>query len=197
MPRTTRSLFLLPAVAALAFTAACSTTVAGTPSADPVAVEAEGSGDAVAWVDQVCQSLLPFVRASGDAPVPSESPDPASLVRAISTYLGDAEDAAGSAIEGMEAAGPAPVAGGDEVVERLSSSLETYQASFRDARTRIERVDVTDRQALLTEVPAAVASLRELAALPNPMAGFEGSPELDRAGREAPGCQQISREFGR
>jgi hypothetical protein len=196
MPRSTPSALLLSAVAAMAFGTGCTTTVAGAASADGVAPSAQGSGDAVAWVDQVCGSLLPFVRTAASPPEPSEAPDPASLVEDITGYLGDAEDAAGSAVDGMAAAGPSPVAGGDAVVERLDETLTRLQETFRDARTRIEGVDVNDRQALLREVPAAVASLEELANMPNPMADLQASPELDRAGQEAANCKQIEREFG-
>jgi hypothetical protein len=196
MPRITPPARILPAVVALALSGGCTTTVPGAASADS-APAAQGTGDAVAWVDQICGSLLPFVRAAGSPPQPSDARDPAALVQNISDYLSEAEDAAGSAISGMAAAGPSPVASGDEIVDRLSSTLETFQTSFRDARTRIEGVDVNDRQALLSEVPAAVASLEQLANLPNPMADLQGSPELDQAGREAAGCQQIAREFGR
>jgi hypothetical protein len=71
------------------------------------------------------------------------------------------------------------------------------QTTLRDAWTRIEGVDVNDRQALLREVPAAVASLEQLATMPSPMADLQRSPELTRAGQEAANCQQIAREFGR
>jgi hypothetical protein len=196
MPRITPPTLLLPVVAALALSGGCTTTVPGAASADSPAA-AQGTGDTVAWVDQICGSLLPFVRAAGTPPQPSEAQNPAALVEQISGYLGEAEDAAGSAISGMSTAGPAPVAGGDEIVEGLSSTLETFQTSFRDARTRIERVDVNDRQALLSEVPAAVSSLEQLANLPNPMAGLQSSPELEQAGQQAANCQQIAGEFGR
>ena len=194
MPRITPPALLLPAVAALVLSGGCTTTVTGAASANGAA---QGTGDAVAWVDQICGSLLPFVQAAGTPPQPSAAPTPATLVQDISDYLSETEDTAGSAITGMAAAGPAPVAGGDEVVARLSSTLETMQTSLRDARTRIERVDVNDREALLREVPAAIASLEQLANMPSPMADLQSSPELDRAGQEAAGCQQIAREFGR
>jgi predicted phage gp36 major capsid-like protein len=195
MPRITPAA-LLPAVAALVLSGGCTTTVPGTASADSAAA-AQGTGDAVAWVDQICGSLLPFVRAAGTPPQPSEAKDPATLIRNISDYLTETEESAGSAITGMEAAGPAPVAGGDEIVAELSTTLESMQASVRDARTRIERVEVDDRQALLREVPAAIASLEALANMPSPMADLQRSPELTRAGQQAAGCQQIAREFGR
>jgi hypothetical protein len=196
MPRSIPSALLLSAVAAMAFGTGCTTTVSGAPSADGVAPAAAASGDAVTWVDQVCGSLVPFVRTAASPPEPSEAPDPASLVEDITGYLGDAEDAAGTAVEGMESAGPSPVAGGDDVVERMSETLTRLQETFRDARTRIDGVDVDDRQALLREVPAAVASLEELAAMPSPLVDLQASPELDRAGQEAANCRQIEREFG-
>jgi hypothetical protein len=195
MPRITPPTLVLPAVAVLVLSGGCTTTVPGAASADTAA--AQGTGDAVAWVDQICGSLLPFVRAAGTPPEPSVSPDPATLVRNITNYLSETEETAGSAISGMDAAGPSPVAGGDEIVDGLSSTLETMQTSFRDARTRIERVDVNDRQALLREVPAAIGSLEQLATMPNPMADLKGSPELERATQEAAGCQQVATEFAR
>jgi hypothetical protein len=195
MPRITPPTLLLPVVAALVLSGGCTTTVPGAASADTAA--AQGTGDAVAWVDQICGSLLPFVRTAGTPPEPSVSPDPETLVRNITDYLSETEETAGSAISGMAAAGPSPVAGGDEIVDGLSSTLETMQTSFRDARTRIERVDVNDRQALLREVPAAIGSLEQLATMPNPMADLQGSPELERATQEAAGCQQVASEFAR
>jgi hypothetical protein len=195
MPRITPPALLLPAVAALVLSGGCTTAVPGAASADTAA--AQGTGDATAWVDQICGSLLPFVRAAGTPPQPAEAANPAALVQNITDYLSETEDSAGAAISGMAAAGPAPVAGGDEIVEGLSSTLESMQTTLRDARTRIEGVDVNDRQALLREVPAAVASLEQLATMPSPMADLQRSPELTRAGQEAANCQQIAREFGR
>lgn len=196
MPRTTPSALILSAVAAMALGSGCTTTVPGAATADSQAVAAQGSGDAVAWVDQVCGSLLPFIRAAGSPPQPADAGDPATLVRNISDYLAAAEATAESAISGMADAGPSPVAGGDQIVDQLSGTLSTFQSSFRTARTRIEDVDVNDPQALLTELPAAVAPLEQLATMPNPAADLRGSPELDQAAEQAANCQQIEREFG-
>jgi hypothetical protein len=196
MPRITPPALLLPAVVALVLSGGCTTAVPGTASAGSAAA-AQGTGDATAWVDQICGSLLPFVRAAGTPPEPAAASNPATLVQDITDYLSETEDSAGAAIDGLAAAGPAPVAGGDEIVAGLTSTLESMQTSLRDARTRIERVDVNDRQALLREVPAAISSLEQLASIPSPMADLQRSPELTRAGQEAANCQQISREFGR
>ncbi|HLU59475.1 MAG TPA: hypothetical protein VKZ81_28780 [Pseudonocardia sp.] len=192
MPRSTPPALVLPAVVALALSGGCTTSVQGSASADSAAVEQV----AVAWVDQICGSLLPYVKAAISPPKPAAAPDAATLVRELRDWLSESERSAGSAIDGMEAAGPAPVDGGDEVVRKLRSSLETMQASFRDARTRIERVDITDRQQLQREVPAAVESVERLASTSSPMADLQLNPELARAGKEAAGCKQIAREVG-
>jgi hypothetical protein len=192
MPRITPPALVLPVVAALALSGGCTTSVSGAASADSAAAE-QG---AVAWVDQICGSLLPYVKAAVSPPNPAAAPDAATLVQDISNWLSESEESAGSAISGMAAAGPAPIAGGDDVVRRLSSSLETMQASFRDARTRIERVDINDRQELQREVPAAVESVERLASTSSPMADLQRNPELAQAGKEAAGCQQIAREVG-
>jgi hypothetical protein len=196
MPRNTPPALLLSAVAAMALGSGCTTTMSGSASADSAEIAASSSGDAVAWVDQVCGPLIPFIRTAGSPPEPSQARDPAALVQNISDYLEEAEDAAETAISGMSDAGPSPVAGGDEIIDRLSGTLSTFQTSFRDARTRIEAVDLNDQQALLTEVPAAVAPLEQLANMPDPIAGLQGSPELDQAAEQAANCQQIEREFG-
>lgn len=197
MPRTTSPALILSAVAVMALGSGCTTTVPGSAAADSEAVAAtQDSGDAVAWVDQVCGSLLPFIRAAGSPPQPSEARNPVELVQNIGDYLGKAEDAAESAISGMAQAGPSPVPGGDQVVGQLSGTLETFQNSFRTARTRIEAVDINNPQELLSELPAAIAPLEQLAKMPNPTANLSGSPELDQAGEQAASCQQIEREFG-
>jgi hypothetical protein len=191
MPRITPPAFLLPAVAALALSGGCTTAVSGAASADSAPAE-QGT---VAWVDQVCGSLLPYLKAAASPPKPAAAPDAATLVRDIDDWLTESEKSAGTAISGMDAAGPAPIAGGDEIVDRLSSTLKTMQASYRDARARIERVDVNNRQELQREVPAAVESVKRLAS--SPMADLQRYPELAQAGKEAAGCQQIAREVGR
>jgi hypothetical protein len=191
MPRITPPALLLPAVAALVLSGGCTTAVPGTASVDSAAVAQ------VAWVDQICGSLIPYLKAAVSAPKPTDAPDVATLVRDINEYFSVYEESAGSAISGMAAAGPSPFEGGDEIVDRLSSTLETMQASLRDARTRIERVDINDRPKLQREVPAAVQSVQRLANNPILMADLTRNPEIARAGQEAAGCQQVAREVGR
>jgi hypothetical protein len=191
MPRINPPALLLPAVAALALSGGCTTAVSGAASVDSAAVAQ------VAWVDQICGSLIPYIEAAKSRPKRGEAPDRTTLVGDLTNWLRASEESAGSAISGMAAAGSAPIAGGDEIVDRLSSTLETLQASYRDARNRIERVDINNQQELLREVPPAVKSVDLLANNPSLMADLQRNPELARAAKEAAGCQQMAREVGR
>lgn len=200
MRSTARPALLLAVVTSVLLAVGCTTTVTGTATARGSAAGAPPSGpppaggapgDAVAWVDQVCGALLPFIRAASAPPPFDGSSDPAALVEGISDYFGETGAAADTAISGMAAAGPSPAEGGDEVVTALTGTLTTIRTSFRDAQTRLDAIDTSDPRAFATELPGAIAPLQELTTLSDPTAGLESSPELDRAGKQAPNCQQI------
>lgn len=209
MPRTPRPALILTALAALLLGAGCTTAVPGVAAPDGAAPPAPtsatsprttGSGEpdaaAVAWVDEMCGALLPFVRTASTPPSLDSSGDPAALVQGFSAYLGQASGSADGAIRGMEAVGPSPVAGGDEIVTRLTETLTTLRTSFRNAKDRIDAIDTSDPQALATGLPAALGPLRSLASLPNPTTDLQSSPELERAATQAPNCQQVEKTAG-
>jgi hypothetical protein len=194
MPRTAPTALVLSALVALALATGCTSTVPGTAAPGSGRSAATTTDDPVVWVDGVCAGLLPFIRTAGSPPQLQQASDPAALVRSLSSYLGQAQSAADSAISSMAEVGPSPVEGGDEVVARLSETLTTFRTSFQDARTRIDAVDPNDQQSLVTELPAAITPLQELADLPDPTAALQSSPELNRASEQAASCQQIERE---
>lgn len=178
--------------------AGCSTPIAGTPAPAAAAPAAPGAPpaqetDAVAWIDEVCGSLLPFIRSQSTPPA-LDAGDPAAVVEGLSDYLGAAEQSVDGAISGMAAAGPSPVDGGDQAVGALTTALNTFRSSIRAAKSRTDAIDTSDPRAILRELPGVVEPLQELADLPNPMAGLEESPELDAAAKQAPQCQQIDAE---
>ena len=62
-PRAGLSLMLAAIVSALLLAAGCTTTVTGSPVADPAPAPTEGPGsDPVLWVDRVCGALLSFLK---------------------------------------------------------------------------------------------------------------------------------------
>lgn len=196
MPRTSRPALLITALAALLLGSGCATAVPGTaapadpsPSAEsPPAAAA--SPEAVAWMDDVCGALLPFGEATAESP-PTVGTDPAAAVPGISSYLTNAGQSLDDAIDGVAAAGPSPVQGGDAAAAELTEALKAYRSTFQDAKTRIDAIDVSDPQALATELPATFQSLGTLADVPNPTALLDSNPELVAAAQQAAKCQQM------
>lgn len=199
MSRTPRPALLLTGAVAALLAAGCTTTVAGTATPAGAPAPAAGSGAAadgtVAWVDQLCGGLLPFVRTVSTSPPLDTSGDADRLVSGLSTYLEQGGTAAETAIGAVSAVGPSPVADGDALVDRLVDTLTAYRATFVDARSRVDAIDTSDRQALVTELPPAIAPLEELATLADPTAELRGRPELRSATEQAPRCRDIETEL--
>ncbi len=196
MHRTLRPALLAITATAL-LTTGCASTVTGT--AEPVGAAAPLSAaapppatqtDAVAWVDGVCGSLLPFVKAASTEPAIDPS-DPKAAIKGLSTYLGKAVSTLDTALTGLKKAGPAPVDGGDQVVATLTGALTKFRTSFQDAKTKIDAVDPTDLAQVASALPAAVQPLQELSNLPDPTADLKSTPELDRAAQKAPNCKSL------
>jgi hypothetical protein len=196
MSATSRPVLLLPVLAALLMgMAGCTSTVPG--AAAPAGQSpAASTADPVHWVDGVCGALLPFVKTAGTPPQLNGATDPTALAKGISDYLGQGASAADSAITGMAGVGPSPVAGGDDVITRLTQTLTTFRASFQDAKAQVDAVDTSNPQTLRTELPKAVAPLQQLASMPDPTVDLQTSPELERASAQAPNCQQVERQTG-
>lgn len=204
MHRTTRTALLLAVLGALG--AGCSTTVTGAASPQPGAVAPPTSPSAaapttpaqlngpraetVAWVDDVCGSLLPLAEAAAVQP-PIDPTDTDAAVRGLSDYLGTLTDTTDTSLSQLEDAGPSPVDGGDEVVERLSGALTIFRDKFATAKADVDAVDTSNQAEVLEALPAAIAPLEELATFPNPTEGLQSSPELDAAAAEAPNCRSL------
>jgi hypothetical protein len=147
-------------------------------------------GDAVAWTDDVCGALLEFTDAVSAQPA-IDPADPAAAVGTISDYFATASESLQSAVAGLDAAGPSPVDGGDEIVDGLRDALTQFRTSFDEARTQLDAIDTSDPQEVLTALPAAVAPLEQLAEVPDPTANLQGNPELNEAAEQAPNCQRV------
>jgi hypothetical protein len=184
------------AVATVALTG-CSTTVVGAPAPDggsaALASNASTTTDPVAWTDQVCGSLLPFVGASTAQPQFNQS-NPGAAVKAISDYLGTAVSAIDQALAGLNAAGPAPVADGDKFVAKLKDALTTVRSSFETSKTAIDKVDPNNITELVTTLPEVLAPLQALSQLQDPTTGLKANPELKAAAAKAPNCQKLNKE---
>ncbi len=150
-----------------------------------------GETDAVAWTDEVCGALAGFTRAATARP-DLDLNDPGATVRGLGDYLGSTTAALDDSISRLDAAGAAPVDGGDEYVSRLTNVLTQIRASFDAARARIENIDpASSATPLATALPEAMAPLRALSNLADPTAGLRSSAELQAAAEQAPNCRQL------
>jgi hypothetical protein len=194
--RSTGTLLLAAIVVATVILTGCSATVAGAPAptggSSALAPNASTTTDPVAWTDQVCGSLLPFVEASTTEPQFDPS-NPGTGVKALSDYLGNAVSAIDQTLAGLDAAGPAPVADGDAFVAKLKNALTIVRSSFETSKTAIDKVDLNNITQLATALPELLAPLQDLSQLQDPTTGLKANPELKAAAAKAPNCQKLNK----
>jgi hypothetical protein len=174
MPRRTRTLLLVPLAAAALAVAGCSTTVPGTPyplGAGPVAAPA-AAGDTTAWVNQVCGTLLPALRASANSPdVDFTDVDKASDT--LHQHLREVSEAAGSGLAELDRVGPSPTPHGDELVAQFRAGLVALQQ-------------------LSPDTPAGAGGTRAPAPAPvNPFTLLSEDHELAAAAAQAENCSAL------
>lgn len=91
---------------------------------------------ATQWLDRVCTALLPAARS--DQPPAVLPTDPVGTRDRWADYLERRAATLGSAVDGINAAGPAPVEGGQQVTDSVTTLLrsraETARASVGDLR---------------------------------------------------------------
>jgi hypothetical protein len=193
-----RSALAITAVAAVLFGAGCTVAVPGLPApsgAAPAAgVAVPTVTDPVAWMDTICTALLPALKTRATQPE-LDPANPRDSIAALSTYLGEAGPVIDGAINGMGAAGPSPIAGGDEAVAALRTTLTAYRDAARDAKTKIDAIDTSSRATLTAQFPEAQTQLATLSNVPNPAADLGSNPELDRAAAQAPQCRQAAAQI--
>lgn len=149
-----------------------------------------GTGDAVAWTNEVCGALTGFTRAATTGPRVDQS-DPVAAAQGVSRYLGSTSEELQRSLAALDAVGPSPVEGGDQYVARLEEALRSIRTGFESARTQLGAVDAADPEALTVAFPAAVAPLQELRDLPDPTEGLRSNDELRAASEQATNCREL------
>lgn len=193
-----RMALVTAAVATVLLGSGCTTLVPGLPApsgATPAAGQAgPAETDPVAWMDKICTALQPAIKLQETQPE-LDTANPRDSVAALSAYLGNASTTVDGAINGMAAAGPSPVEGGDQAVSALTKTLGAFRDAAREAKTKMDAIDTSNARELATELPAAVEPLTKVANLPNPAAELGSNPELDQAAAQAPQCRQIDAQL--
>jgi hypothetical protein len=195
MHQTPRTALVVAAIAAVLLGGGCTVPVPGLP-APSGAAPAAGTAvpietDPVAWMDKICTALLPTLKTRATQPK-LDAANPRDSITALSAYLGEAGPVIDGTLNGMSAAGPSPIAGGDDAVAALRTTLSAYRDAAREAKTTLDGIDTTNRSTLTAQFPQAVAQLTALSNVPNPAADLGNNPELDAAAAKAPQCRQAS-----
>ena len=196
MHRSIRTALIAAGTVTVMLVAGCSTTVSGTaaPAGAASSAGAAATGDPVTWINGVCGSLLGFVKTVSSPPA-IDSSSPEKAVKGLSTYLGSAVTAIDKATTDIKAAGPSPVAGGDQAITTITDTLGKFRTSFQSAKTKIDAVNPSDLSQVATALPEALTPLQDLSNLPN-TTDFNSTPELDKAAQQAPNCQALSTSGG-
>jgi hypothetical protein len=179
-------------VTSVLLTAGCTTTVGGTPTADPAPIPTEGPGsDPVAWADRVCEAVLSFVVPATSAPNFTATSDLPAVQRAVSAYLGTVATGAQQGKAQLAEIGRAPEPAGDEAVGRAQSAMGALEKDLGGAKAAMDGADASDPDAfmaILTQVESRLATVEP----PNPLGDLAAAPRLQRAAERAAQCQRLS-----
>ena len=145
--------------------------------------------DPVAWAGRVCASLQPLSALRGNGPRVDPN-NPAASRDALSAFFADTEQRAGESLQGLDAAGPSPIAGGDDVVAKLRGALERLRAAYADAKRQVDAIDPNDPVALATQLPGIMTNL-DAAAGDKDLANLGENAALNDAVKQAPSCSLI------
>ncbi len=151
---------------------------------------AQGPSEAaVAWVEKICDAYAPLVETVSKPPTINQA-DYVAGSKLFSDYLGASGAAAQNAIGGLEAAGPSPIPGGDDLVTKTKSALAQVQSTFASAKAALDSAPNTHsaKGAALLETRKSLEALRNI---PNTSAEFQDNTELKSASELAPSCQRL------
>lgn len=159
------------------------------PAATPPAA-AEPAAQTVAWTDSVCGALVPVAESLLNPPE-FDVTTPAATREAYVSYLARSEAAADAAVQGVAAAGPAPVDNGQQVADTVRGQLTDLRNDLGEARTRLEQGDPNDAVGIGRSVLAAGNVVGAVGNSAQALSALDGNPQLDAAFDQAQSCQRL------
>ena len=182
-----RSALLLTAGLVLA---ACGADPAQPPAPSPTSAPSTTAAAAeptVAWIGSACSAVAPVLTTLGTPP-PIDTNSLPETRQAYLSYLDQAISQTDTALQGLIAAGPPPIQGGQQLADQLRTQLSDLRTDLADARSALAAADPSNPGSLL---PALTAAQNALAALGN-AAQAVGSVLADQRVRsafdQAPAC---------
>ncbi|GAA4763927.1 hypothetical protein [Actinomycetospora chibensis] len=139
------------------------------------------------WLDKVCTALLPATRTDTPAP-PVDPADPVATRAQWVDFLDQRARALTAAADGINAAGPAPVEGGQQVTEPVVSLLRARAADASAAVETLRSVPSNAANTLLR----TVNEVRNRFPLTGPGSSLQDlalTPELSSVAPRVPSCR--------
>jgi hypothetical protein len=181
----------LPAVLVAALLAGCGGGGSAPPTA-PSAAPIPAPATPQSWTESVCGALVPVVAQLTAAPRLDINAAEATR-QAYLTYLDAGVAETDRARAALEAAGPAPVPGGDVIAEQVRGNVADMRADLGAARDQVAQTDTQSTVAIgrtivgVTRVVGALLSSAKVAAIIN------RDPALEAAYEASPSCAQLQR----
>lgn len=142
------------------------------------------------WLDQVCTALLPAVRTGSPVP-PIDPADPVGTRDRWVAYLSGRAQALTRAADGINAAGPAPLEGGQQVTEPVVALLRDRAQAATDSVGQLEAVPDNAPATLFRSVQE-VQSRFVLAGPATSLRDLALTPELTRVAPAVASCREAS-----
>ena len=181
---------MLPAALVAALLAGCGGGSA--PPVSPSVVPAPPPVTPQAWTESVCGALVPVVAHLTAAPR-LDLNAPEATRQAYLIYLDAGVAETDEARAALQAAGPAPVPGGDVIAEQVRGNVADMRADLGAARDQVAQTDTASTVAIgrtivgVTRVVGALLSSAKVAAIIN------RDPTLEAAYEASPSCAQLQR----
>ncbi len=149
------------------------------------------TSDPVAWVDKVCGALLPLAEVNKTAPK-VDATDFAATKQAIATALTAALDSLPGVRSGLDAAGPSPVPGGDEVVTKLREVVDQLGTTMTEVKTKLEAANTNDATGFVTALADSLGGLAAIGAkVDEAQRVVNANGELKAAAQQSRNCEQV------
>jgi len=149
-----------------------------------------GSGDAVPWMDKVCDALATAGEEVSKKPNLDQS-SPRALVEGLSGFLAAGATTLDHAAENLKAAGPSPIQGGDDAVNKITTAFGSASKAFQEAKSKIEQADTSNAESVAATLPEAAASLKNVPEDLKPLETLKSNPDLEAAYAKADNCRRI------
>ncbi|SFB64806.1 hypothetical protein SAMN05216266_1484 [Amycolatopsis marina] len=185
-----RVLICAVAAGALTLTSAACGPETSTPAPQQPSTALAADPEAVVWADQVCQAIQGQAGKLSTLPA-LDSAEPRRLKQGMITYLDTLSEAFGDLVARIEATGPPPVANGEALLSRTTTTLRDTKESIETARGTANEASTEDPAAFQATMTAVGEDMGELHRMEDPTGDLKADPALGKAFAEAATCKQI------